>query len=129
MVLTEAGRDMLPKAGQVLRNMQDLEDGLRQFAAGQRVTVRIAGITSLLRMLLPQALTATREDFPGVEFDLQEAAPNDIVEMLHSRRVHIGLLAANSLPDGGVDFLQMPLVEDPALVVPERLALENVTDR
>jgi DNA-binding transcriptional LysR family regulator len=114
---------------QVLRHMQELEDGLRQFSAGRRVTVRIAGVNSLLRLLLPETLALTRQQLPGVDFDIQEGAPNDIVEMLHGRRIHIGLLATNSVAEAGLGFLQMPLLEDPyVLVVPERLRLDGVTD-
>lgn len=129
MVLTEAGKFLLPKAEQVLRNLGEFEDDLRRFSADQRVTVRLAGLSSLLRILVPQVLTATRAAFPGVDFDLQEAAPNDIVEMLYGRHIHIGLLAANSVAEAGIGFLQVPLVDDPyVLVVPEGLPLDGVTD-
>lgn len=60
MSLTEAGSYLLPKAEQVLRNLNDLEDGLRQFSGGQRVTVRLAGINSVLRVVLPSAINRTR---------------------------------------------------------------------
>jgi DNA-binding transcriptional LysR family regulator len=129
MVLTEAGEYLLPQAEQVLRKVQDLEEGLQQFSDGRRLTVRLAGITSMLRILLPQALAATQQQFPHVDFDLQESAPNDILEMLYGRRVHIGLLAANSVAQASIGFLQVPLIEDPyVLVVPERLALDGVSD-
>ncbi len=129
MMLTEAGRYLLPKAEQVLRNLAEFEDDLRRFNADQRVTVRLAGISSLLRILVPGVLTDARAAFPGVDFDIQEAAPNDIVELLHARHIHIGLLAANSVAEAGIGFLQVPLVDDPyVLVVPEALRLDGVTD-
>jgi DNA-binding transcriptional LysR family regulator len=129
MVLTEAGRLLLPKAEQVLRQLGEFEEELRRFSADQRVTVRLAGLSSLLRSLVPGVLTATRAAFPGIDFDLQEAAPTDIVEMLYGRHIHIGLLAANSVAEAGIGFLQVPLVEDPyVLVVPERLVLDGVRD-
>src|SRR5690606_14839381 len=104
------------------------EDELRRFNADQRVTVRLAGLSSLLRILVPGVLTAARAAFPGVDFDLQEAAPNDIGEMLYGRHIHIGLLAANSVAEAGIGFLQVPLVEDPyVLVVPEGLGLDGVS--
>lgn len=129
LVLTEAGRFLLPKAEQVLRNLGEFEEGLRQFGAGQRVSIRLAGISSLLRLLLPRALALTHERFPNADFDIQEAAPTDIVDMLYGRLVHIGLLAANSVAEAGVGFLQVPLVEDPyVLAVPERLKLDGIAD-
>lgn len=129
MTLTEAGTYLLPKAEQLLRNMQDLEDGLAQFSGGHRVTVRLAGINSVLRVVLPAALTQTQAKFPDIDFDIQESAPADILEMLYGRRVNIGLLAANSVAEAGVGFLQVPVIEDPyVLVVPERLNLDGIND-
>jgi len=127
MTLTEAGTYLLPKAEQILRNMQDLEDGLGQFSGGQRVTVRLAGINSVLRAVLPAALNQTQAKFPDIDFDIQESAPADILEMLYGRRVNIGLLAANSVAEAGVGFLQIPIIEDPyVLVVPEQVDLDGV---
>ncbi len=127
MVLTEEGKFLLPRAETVLRNMQDLEEGLQRFTGGQRATVRIAGVTSMLHVLLPHAITRTQEDYPDVDFDIQEAAPNDILELLYGRRVNIGLLASNSIAEAGVGFLQVPLLEDPyVLVVPDTVNLDGV---
>lgn len=127
MVLTEEGKFLLPRAEAVLRDMQDLEEGLQRFTGGQRATMRIAGITSMLHVLLPAAVTRTQEEYPDVDFDIQEAAPNDILELLYGRRVNIGLLAANSIAEAGVGFLQVPLLEDPyVLVVPDTVKLDGV---
>ncbi len=127
MVLSEEGRFLLPRAETVLRDMQELEESLQRFTGGQRATVRIAGITSMLHVLLPPAVTRTHDDYPDVDFDIQEAAPNDILELLYGRRVNIGLLAANSIAEAGVGFLQVPLLDDPyVLVVPESLKLDGV---
>jgi len=129
MTLTEAGTYLLPKAEQILRNMQDLEDGLGQYSGGHRVTVRLAGINSVLRVVLPEALTKTQSKFPDIDFDIQESAPGDILEMLYGRRVNIGLLAANSVAEASVGFLKIPVIEDPyVLVVPETLHLDDITD-
>ncbi len=129
MELTEAGRYLLPKAEQVLRTMLDLEEGLQPFSGGNKVTVRIAGISSMLRLLLPQAISEIQSAFPQVDFDIQDSAPNDILELLYGRRVNVGLLAANSVAQIGVGFQQVPLIDDPyVLAVPEHLQLDGITD-
>jgi DNA-binding transcriptional LysR family regulator len=129
MTLTEAGTFLLPKAEQILRHMQDLEDGLAAFSGGQRVTLRLAGINSVLRVVLPDAIAQVQAKFPDADFDIQESAPGDILEMLYSRRVNIGLLAANSVAEAGVGFLQVPVIEDPyVLVVPDSLELDGIAD-
>ena len=129
MELTEAGIYLLARAEHVLRGMRDLEDGLAQFSSGRRVTVRLAGIASVLRSVLPQAIARVQAEFPDAEFDIQESSPADILELLYARRVNIGLVAGNSVAEAGVGFVQVPILTDPyVLVVPERLDLGGVTD-
>jgi len=129
MELTEAGTFLLPRAEQVLRAMQEVDDGLIPFSLGQRVTIHVAGITSVLRVLLPPALRALQASMPEVDLDIHESAPADILELLYSRRVHIGLLAENSVAEAGVGFAQVPLFRDPhVLAVPEGLDLSEVRD-
>lgn len=127
MELTEAGLYLLPKAEHVLRGMRDLEDGLMQYTTGRRMTLRLAGITSVLRILLPEALRKVRETFPDIDFDIQDKAPPDILELLYDRRIAVGLLAENSVPASGGGFAQVPLMTDShVLAVPESLDLSAV---
>jgi len=127
MTLTDAGHYLMGRAETVLRNMRELEDGLTQFSGGQRVTVRLSGINSVLRVILPAAITAMHAKFPDVDFDIQENAPGDVLELLYGRRVNIGLVASSSVAQASVGFLQVPIVDDPmVLVVPESLDLSNV---
>lgn len=127
MAITEAGTYLLPRAEHVLRAMRELEDGVSRFSGGTSVIVRIAGINSILRAVLPPAIDILRGRFPDAEFDIQESSPGDTLDMLYGRRVDIGLLAANSIARDGVGFDQVPLTEDQhVLVVPERLVLDGV---
>jgi DNA-binding transcriptional LysR family regulator len=129
MELTEAGLFLLPKVEQVLRNIADVEDGLAQFSGGERLTLRIAGINSALRVLVPEAVSLMQGQYPGVDFDLQESSPAEILDMLYSRRVNLGLLATNSVAQASVGFVQIPLLDDPyVLAVPENLVLDGVVD-
>lgn len=129
MVLTEAGNYLMPRAEHVLRGMREIEDGLSQYSEGKRVTVRIAGINSALRVILPEAIRRMQDLHPAADFDIQEGAPADVLEMLYGRRISIGLVAANSIAEAGVGFTQVPVVDDPyVLVVPERLKLDGIDD-
>jgi len=129
MVLTEAGDYLMPRAEHVLRGMREIEDGLAQYSDGKRVTVHIAGINSALRVILPEAIRYTRDLHPSADYDIQESSPADVLEMLYSRRISIGLVAANSIAEAGVGFSQLSVVNDPyVLVVPERLKLDGIQD-
>jgi DNA-binding transcriptional LysR family regulator len=129
MELTEAGQYLRPKVEQVLRTINELEGGLSQFRAGSRMTLRMAGINSVIRVILPEVIAAMQGKFPEVDFDILESAPNDVLELLYGRRINIGLLSATSVAQTGVGFMQVPLLDDPyVLVVPKHLNLDNITD-
>lgn len=113
MILTEAGEDLLRRAEHVLKSMEELQDRITDFGDRTRVTLRIAGISSVLRVVLPDAMLAVQRRFPLVEFDLNEAAPGDVLELLYGRRANIGLVAANTLAESSVGFLQVPVLTDP----------------
>ena len=121
MTPTEIGTFLVDRAEQVMREMQELEDGLSGFAGGTR-TIGIAGISSPVRVLLPQALRRFHDDYPEVGFDVHESSPGDVLAMLYARRANIGIVAASSIAQASMGFVQVPLLDDPyVLVVPEAL--------
>ena len=126
MVLTEIGTFLVDRAEQVMREMQELEDGLNGFAGGTR-TIGIAGIASPVRVLLPPALRRFHDRFPEIAFDVHESSPGDVLAMLYARRANIGIVAASSVAQTSMGFVQVPLLDDPyVLVVPESLALDGI---
>lgn len=126
MTPTAIGAFLVDRAEQVMREMQELEDGLNDFAGGAR-TIGIAGISSPVRVLLPQALRAFHDTYPEVRFDVHENSPGDVLAMLYARRAHVGIVAASSVAQAGMGFVQVPLLDDPyVLVVPEALKLDGV---
>ncbi len=129
MVLTEAGDMLLRKAEQVLRSAQELEDSLPSASNPARQTLRIAGVASVMRVMLPPAMQHLTAIAPEVDFDIHESAPAEIIDMLYARRVNIGLMAANSVAEVSAGFQQIPMMEDPfVLAVPDSLELSKVAD-
>src|ERR1700724_117974 len=129
MVLTDAGRVLLRHAQSILREIDEAEAGLREFAAGKRAIVRVAGLNSVIKALLPDALMRCGGSSSGLEVDIQEAAPGEVLEMLYSRQVHIGLIAADSVAQASVGFRQVPVVEDPyVFAVPRAIDLGAMRD-
>ena len=57
MVLTDAGQLLLRHAQSVLKEIDEAEAGLREFSAGRRAIVRVAGLNSVIKALVPDALT------------------------------------------------------------------------
>ena len=136
MVLTEAGRALLGRAESVLRAMNDLEDGLSAFRNTPRQTLRVAGINSVMKLVLPGAIArissaagAAAGEGGGIDFDLHESSPAEILDLLNARRISVGLLAANSVAELGSGYHEEPILSDrQLLVLPEGLDLSAVTD-
>ncbi len=127
--LTELGASILARAEQVLRSVQELEDVLPATGTGPRHALRIAGAGSVMRKLLPEAILRINLPLDGLEFDLHEGAPGEVLEALYARRATIGLVAAGSLPDAAMGFRQVQVASDPyVLAVPESLDLDGLAD-
>ncbi len=128
MELTDAGRVLLRHAQSVLREISEAEAGLREFTAGRRSIVRIAGINSVVKALVPEALKRFGGAF-ALEVDIHEAAPAEVLEMLYSRQADIGLIAADSVAQSSIGFRQVPIVADPyVFAVPMAVRLGSMTD-
>jgi len=128
LVLTDAGRVLLRHAQNVLREIDEAEAELREFAGGKRAIVRVAGLNSVIKTLVPDALMHCHAA-AGLEIDIQEAAPGEVLEMLYSRQIHIGLIAADSVAQASVGFRQVSIIEDPyVFAVPSAINLEALED-
>ena len=129
MELTDAGQSLLRRAQFILNDVDEAVATLRQFSEGTRGIIRVAGLNSILRALLPEAMARLAETLPEMEFDIHEVAPAETLELLYNRTVQIGLIAAQSVAQSGVSFAQVPVVEDGyALAVPAGLDLSGLAD-
>ncbi|WP_210530493.1 LysR family transcriptional regulator [Rubellimicrobium arenae] len=129
MALTELGTSILGRAEAVLRSLQEFEDCLPQAGRPAARTIRIAGVSSALRCVLPGVLRALRAEQPQIDFDLIEAAPAEILDLLYARRASLGLLPANAVAEAASGFRQELVAEDPyVLAVPAGLDLSDVQD-
>lgn len=130
MELTEAGEALLPRAEVVLRSMQEFENGFLAQGA-TRQTLRIGGVGSVLRRLVPPAIAAMEAagEADTLDMDLHEGAPEDVLELLHARRVHVGLVAENTVAEAGSGFVHVPMMTDPmVLAVPRSVDIARLTD-
>lgn len=129
MTLTEAGQFLSRQAQMILNDFDQMEASLREFSSGVRGIIRLAGLNSIIRVLLPDAIARLAETFAEIEFDVHEVAPAEALELLYGRSVNIGLIAANSVAQTSLSFIQTPLVEDPyVFAVPSHIKLSGVGD-
>jgi DNA-binding transcriptional LysR family regulator len=129
MELTDAGKFLVRKAEMILGGVDEAMAGLRQLSDGKGGVITMGGLNSIARVIVPGAITALTEKFPGVEVDIHEVAPAEAIEMLYGRRLNIALLAANSLAGSEVSFSQVDIVTDPyVLAVPSGIDLSAIVD-
>ena len=129
MLPTEAGQYLFTQAEPILVKIRELEDGLAGFSTGRRQTIRVAGVNSILRVVLPDAVRRVTERFPGLTLDVSEQSPGEVVDMLLDRRANIGIVGANSLGSDTAGLAQVPVLDDPyVLAVPKSLDLSTVSD-
>jgi DNA-binding transcriptional LysR family regulator len=113
----------------VLKEVDEAEASLRQFGSGKRSIIRIAGLNSVVKAVLPDALNRCAAAGSEIEIDIHEAAPAEVLEMLYSRQANIGLIAADTVAQSSVGFRQVPIVEDPyVFAVPSAIGLDQVRD-
>jgi DNA-binding transcriptional LysR family regulator len=129
MELTDAGRVLLRHAQSILKEINEAKASLREFAAGKRAIIRIAGLNSVVKALLPDALKRCGGAGSEIEIDIHEAAPAEVLEMLYSRQADIGLIAADSVAQSSIGFRQVPVVEDPyVFAVPRSIELAGMEE-
>lgn len=127
LIATEFGIAFLRYAENVLRSVQELEDMVAEHGKGQQQTIRIGGIPSAMRALVPAAMQTIRAAHPSYDLDSYEGSPGEILDMLYARRIAVALLAANTVGELPSGFSQVPLLEDQnVLVVPGHLDLAGV---
>lgn len=127
MIPTEIGTYLAERAEIMMREMQQVEDGLGAFLGGSRA-IGIAGISSPIRVLLPHVLSRFRQSHPAVEIDVHEGSPSDVLAMLYARRANVGIVSATSIAQVSVGFDQVPLLDDPyVLAVPADIDLGRAT--
>ncbi|MFN8638009.1 MAG: LysR family transcriptional regulator [Dehalococcoidia bacterium] len=110
--LTEAGREALRAASEVLDRLDVLRDRLRAGAAGEAGTLRVGMIDAASLYLLPRAMRAFREGHPDVELRLLV----DTSEQLLARLRAFDLDVAFVVGPLEEDLVGVPVVEEPLYV-------------
>ncbi len=120
---TPAGRTLLHHARLVLRQMEQLQGELGDYAGGLKGHVRLLCNTSALSEHLPQVLSSFLAEHPGISIDLQERLSEEVVDAVRRDACDAGVASDAASMDGLETF---PFRADPLmLVVPRGHALSQ----
>jgi len=129
MKLTDGGRFLLRRAEAILGGIEETKAELREFAASPEAHLRIAGLNSVLRALLPHALSHVARELPTLNVEIQETGPAEAMELLHARRVDVAVVASTSVAGSGAGIARNMVAQDPnVLAVPAGLDLAGLAD-
>ncbi|HTH96961.1 MAG TPA: LysR family transcriptional regulator [Stellaceae bacterium] len=112
--LTEAGRELLRHAEEILLRTDRMLGQLKEFSHGQRGRIRLLSNTGALLGFLPDALKSFLLAHPGIDVEVEEHASVEIVQLVTEGAAELGIVA--NVVDPGLLRLER-LVEDRLVVV------------
>ncbi|WP_428036738.1 LysR family transcriptional regulator [Amphritea sp.] len=89
LVITDIGRDILPRVRDILINVDSLKT---PYSSGVSGPFRVAASVTIASYLFPWLMAEFVERFPQVEPDLQIANTRGVIERLEKGQAHIGLI-------------------------------------
>lgn len=102
VVLTEAGRALLPQARALLAGERSAREAVAAVAGLDSGRVAIGTIQTLTCVDLPGELAAFHQDLPGIQVSVRDATVDDLTEALRAGELDLAYLApdARELPEG-----------------------------
>lgn len=111
VVLTEFGHSLLPRARRILEEVQMIERERDQEGSGQ---ISIGFIATLAPFLLTESLRRLRQNFPGVDWKLEEGFTEQLVDELVQGQLDLAF-ASLPLDEKRLDY--EVLAEEPLVVL------------
>ncbi len=96
IALTEAGRDLIPMAREMVNLSARIEETMCLQQGLVKGHVQIACSTSPGKYVLPHLIGAFRKHYPEVQFTVQVMSREAVEEKLLAQEVHIGVLSLSS---------------------------------
>lgn len=119
--LTAFGREFLPRAEAILREVGDAKIAIQEMAGAERGRVVLGVIPTIGPHFLAPRLTSFRKQHPDVTVSIVEETTPGLLEQLRAGTIGLALLA---LPVAGREFVSRELFREPFYAaVPEGHAL------
>lgn len=92
VMLTPPGRAFLVEARRTVAQLERAAQVAKQIKAGRAGTLRIAYVSSAPYYFLPNVLRAFHQQFPDLDFDLQELPTLELIHLVENDQVDIGIM-------------------------------------
>ena len=113
IVLTEAGKLLLPKMQAILQKERELAERIGEIRSADAGTVRIGVFTSVAVHWLPGMIRAFQTAHPKAQLEMRSGDYHDVEQWLREGSVDLGFI---TLP-GPEGMRTIPLAEDPLVAI------------
>lgn len=103
-VVTEAGKQLVYRAEQIINLMDTLEQEMNAIQLGKSGVIKIGTIGSEMELLLPDLIAAFYQSYPQVSFQCNEGSSAEIIERLDHGLIDLGIVRT---PVEAVNYHQM----------------------
>lgn len=134
VTITSVGRELLPRAERTLAELAGIVESATGLGSKSMGRVVVAALPSVSSSLLPEAIAKFGVQFPGVQVVLKDALGGEIIALLRSDQVDLGI-SGEAPHDVGLEFTILGADEMVAVTLPghvlgtlRRVTLEALTD-
>lgn len=113
VVLTDAGRTLLPRAVSILSDLQDIKHTLNQNADAGHGLLNVGFIPTIAPFVLPRVIQRFSQEFPNARLTVQEDLTETIVRNLLDGKLDVGI---TSMPIHHRLIRTQELLTEPLLV-------------
>jgi LysR family hydrogen peroxide-inducible transcriptional activator len=113
VVLTEAGRMLLPRANSILAELQDIKQGLNEDIEDGRGVLSVGFIPTVAPFVLPRVIERFSQDFPLATLSVQEDLTEVLVREIIDGKLDVGI---TSLPIHNKLIRTQELLSEPLMV-------------
>jgi DNA-binding transcriptional LysR family regulator len=111
--LTDAGRVFLPYVEHILQLLQEGRDAVEEVRNVQLGSLRLGSAITISTYVLPGILHQFCQEFPGVDVVIRTGRSEQVLNMLVSDEVQVGIIRSLSAPD----IESIPLYDDEIVLV------------
>lgn len=115
VVLSDAGRALLPYVDRIFAELQNGELAAREFSTSRRGTIRLGTGDTPLIYLLPKVLTEFHHRFPLIEVLVTTEVTEVVLQQLLARTVDLGIIMSPADALKSVEAL--PLCEEELVII------------
>lgn len=90
-ILTPAGEHLLHHAEKILGQMSSAREELTRLNEWGRSKIRLGASTTACQHILPQVLTAFKEDFPKCHITIEPGDTPELIDLLHDRQIDLAI--------------------------------------